>query len=44
MRYLVTGGSGYIGSRLVQRLLERDDTERIVVADVRPPWPAARSQ
>ena len=37
MRYLVTGGSGYIGGRLVQRLLERDDTERIVVADVRPP-------
>jgi UDP-glucose 4-epimerase len=37
MRYLVTGGSGYIGSRLVERLGERDDTERVVIADVRPP-------
>ena len=37
MRYLVTGGAGYIGSRLVERLSERDETERIVVADIRPP-------
>jgi UDP-glucose 4-epimerase len=37
VRYLITGGSGYIGSRLVQRLAELDDTERIVVADIRPP-------
>lgn len=37
MRYVVTGGSGYIGSRLVERLLRREDTERIVIADVRPP-------
>ena len=37
MRYLVTGGSGYIGSRLVQRLAIRERTERVVVADVRPP-------
>lgn len=37
MRYLVTGGSGYIGSRLVERLGEREDTERIVICDVRPP-------
>ena len=37
MRYLITGGSGYIGSRLVERLSERDETERIVIADVRPP-------
>ena len=37
MRYLVTGGSGYIGSRLVERLGEREDTERILIADVRPP-------
>jgi UDP-glucose 4-epimerase len=37
VRYLITGGSGYIGSRLVQRLGERDDTERIVIADIRPP-------
>ena len=37
VRYLITGGSGYIGSRLVRSLAERDDTERIVIADVRPP-------
>jgi UDP-glucose 4-epimerase len=37
VRYLITGGSGYIGSRLVERLSERDDTERIVITDIRPP-------
>ncbi|HEY1594878.1 MAG TPA: NAD-dependent epimerase/dehydratase family protein [Thermoleophilaceae bacterium] len=37
MRYLVTGGSGYIGSRLVERLSQRDDVERILICDVRPP-------
>ena len=37
MRYVITGGAGYIGSRLVDHLLRRDDTERIVVCDVRPP-------
>jgi len=37
MRYLITGGSGYIGSRLVESLAERDETERILIADVRPP-------
>ena len=37
MRYLITGGSGYIGSRLVDHLSGRPDTEAIVVADVRPP-------
>ena len=37
MRYLVTGGSGYIGSRLIDRMVESDDTERIVIADIRPP-------
>jgi UDP-glucose 4-epimerase len=37
MRYLITGGSGYIGSRLVERLSAREDTERIVICDVRPP-------
>lgn len=37
MRYLITGGSGYIGSRLVERLSERPETEQIVVADVRKP-------
>ena len=37
MRYLVTGGSGYIGGRLVERLSQREDTEQIVICDVRPP-------
>src|SRR5436853_253966 len=37
MRYVVTGGSGYIGTRLIAALLERSDTERVFVADVRPP-------
>ncbi|MDQ3934253.1 MAG: NAD-dependent epimerase/dehydratase family protein [Actinomycetota bacterium] len=37
MRYLITGGSGYIGTRLVERLGAREDTERIVIADIRPP-------
>src|SRR5438067_7062276 len=37
MRYVITGGSGYIGSRLIERLVGRDDTERVVIADVRPP-------
>ena len=37
MRYLITGGSGYIGSRLVELLSRRDDTETVVICDVRPP-------
>jgi UDP-glucose 4-epimerase len=37
VRYVITGGSGYIGSRLVERLSERKDTERILICDVRPP-------
>ena len=37
MRYLITGGSGYIGTRLVELLARREDTEKIVVADVVPP-------
>jgi UDP-glucose 4-epimerase len=37
MRYLITGGSGYIGSRLVDHLSGREETDAIVVADVRPP-------
>jgi UDP-glucose 4-epimerase len=37
MRYLITGGSGYIGSRLVALLGEREDTEEIVITDLRPP-------
>lgn len=37
MRYVVTGGSGYIGSRLVERLSASAETERITICDVRPP-------
>jgi len=37
MRYLITGGSGYIGTRLTEILAEREETERIVNVDVRPP-------
>jgi UDP-glucose 4-epimerase len=37
VRYLITGGSGYIGSRFVDHLSGREETEAIVVADVRPP-------
>jgi UDP-glucose 4-epimerase len=42
MKYVITGGSGYIGSRLVELLSARDDTERILITDIRPPavpWP-----
>ena len=37
MRYLITGGSGYIGTRLVELLSRREDTEKIVICDVAPP-------
>jgi UDP-glucose 4-epimerase len=37
MRYLITGGSGYIGTRLTELLSQREETERIVDVDVRPP-------
>jgi UDP-glucose 4-epimerase len=37
MRYVITGGSGYIGTRLVDLLSRRDDTERIFICDVAPP-------
>ena len=42
MRYLITGGSGYIGGRLIDELSAREETELIVDVDVRPPprqWP-----
>ncbi|MDX6651756.1 MAG: UDP-glucose 4-epimerase [Solirubrobacterales bacterium] len=37
MRYLITGGSGYIGGRLAALLAERDDTELVLGVDLRPP-------
>ena len=36
MKYLITGGSGYIGGRLIDLLTQRDDTE-VVNLDLRPP-------
>jgi UDP-glucose 4-epimerase len=42
VRYLITGGAGYIGGRLIDELSERDETELIVIVDVNPPkrqWP-----
>ncbi len=37
MRYLITGGSGYIGGRLTEILSQREETETIVDIDVKPP-------
>src|SRR3954464_168730 len=42
VRYLITGGSGYIGGRLTDELSSREETEKIVDVDLRPPprsWP-----
>jgi UDP-glucose 4-epimerase len=45
MKYVITGGSGYIGSRLVEFLVGRDDTELVAIADVKPPSvPRAKTQ
>jgi UDP-glucose 4-epimerase len=37
VRYVITGGAGYVGSRLVDFLSRRDDTEKIVICDVAAP-------
>jgi len=37
MRILVTGGSGYIGSRLLVQLAERPDVHEILDIDIKPP-------
>ena len=42
VRYLITGGSGYIGGRLTDELSAREETEKVVDVDLRPPprtWP-----
>jgi UDP-glucose 4-epimerase len=42
VRYLITGGSGYIGGRLTDELSSRQETEKIVDVDLRGPprsWP-----
>ena len=47
MRVLVTGATGYVGGRLLQRLLERNDlTIRVLVRDAERArgrgWPMGR--
>lgn len=37
MRYLITGGSGYLGSRLVELFAGRKNTDSVVNLDVIPP-------
>jgi UDP-glucose 4-epimerase len=37
VRYLITGGSGYIGNRLAEVLSAREETEKIINVDVNPP-------
>src|SRR5919106_1722375 len=37
MRYVITGGAGYIGTPLAGLLTGREETERVVIADARPP-------
>jgi UDP-glucose 4-epimerase len=45
MKYVITGGSGYIGTRLTEFLIGREDTELIAIADLRPPrYPRAKVQ
>src|SRR5213075_1181423 len=45
MKYVITGGSGYIGTRLTEFLIGREDTELVVIADVKPPrYPRAKVQ
>ena len=42
VRYLITGGSGYLGGRTIDVLSQREETELIVIVDVNPPrkqWP-----
>jgi UDP-glucose 4-epimerase len=45
MKYVITGGSGYIGTRLTEFLIGREETELIAIADLRPPrYPRAKVQ
>jgi UDP-glucose 4-epimerase len=37
VRYLITGGSGFIGGQLIEELSGREETELIVNVDVKPP-------
>jgi nucleoside-diphosphate-sugar epimerase len=45
MKYVITGGSGYIGTRLTEFLVGREDTELVAIADVKPPrFPRAKAE
>src|SRR4030067_1995682 len=35
--YIITGGSGFIGTHLVESLLKQDDIEKIYILDLNPP-------
>lgn len=35
-RYVVTGGRGFVGKRLVELLAEKNDTELVISLDVKP--------
>lgn len=37
MRILITGGSGYIGSRVIERFATRDDVEQVINLDIQAP-------
>jgi UDP-glucose 4-epimerase len=37
VKYVVTGGAGHVGSALVERLVARDETTGVVVADLQTP-------
>ena len=40
---LITGGLGFIGAHLANRLSERDDVSRIVIIDLGLSWPLSRT-
>ncbi len=37
MRVLITGGSGYIGSRIIERLVARDEVQQVINVDIKAP-------
>ncbi|MBO0739775.1 MAG: NAD-dependent epimerase/dehydratase family protein, partial [Alphaproteobacteria bacterium] len=39
MRVVITGGCGFLGRRVAQRLLDRGDVDELVLFDNAPPVP-----